>query len=120
MNQLSLPDVRFRESFLQAMEEFRAEGRAGDDSMVGADLEQYAAGWESERGFSAYVEDLLAAVLPEAAALGIDQALVTCDEDNLGSRAVIETNGGVLEDRRGRKRRYWVPTRPGDRRRPRA
>lgn len=176
MAELSLPHTRFRESFLAAMEEFRAEGRAGDDSMVGADLERYAPDWTSERGFAAYVEDLLAeartprvagfvcsttwwwtegasyvgricvrheltdtlrevgghigydvrrsrrregqatamlaAVLPEAAALGIDPALITCDDDNLGSRAVIEANGGVLEDQRGRKRRYWVPTRP--------
>jgi predicted acetyltransferase len=176
MAELSTPHPRFRESFLAAMAEFSAEGRAGDDSMVGSDLERYGAAWASERGFTAYVEDLiaeawtprqagfvcsttwwwtegascigricvrhelteslrevgghigydvrrsrrreghatamLAAVLPEAAALGIDPALVTCDDDNLGSRAVIEANGGVLEDQRGRKLRYWVPTRP--------
>ncbi len=46
--------------------------------------------------------------LPEAAALGIDPVLVTCDDDNLGSAAVIETNGGVLEDVRDGKRRYWI------------
>ena len=28
----------------------------------------------------------------------------------LGSAAVIEANGGVLEDVRGTKKRYWVPT----------
>ena len=38
------------------------------------------------------------------------QPLVTCDVDNVGSAAVIEANGGVLEDVRGTKRRYWVPT----------
>ena len=42
--------------------------------------------------------------------LGIDPALVTCDEDNTGSIRVIEAAGGVLEDVRGVKRRYWVPT----------
>lgn len=42
--------------------------------------------------------------------LGIDPALVTCDDDNLGSRKVIEANGGVLEDVRNHKLRYWVPT----------
>ena len=42
--------------------------------------------------------------------LGIDPALVTCDEDNIGSVRVIESAGGVLEDVRGIKRRYWVPT----------
>jgi len=52
----------------------------------------------------------LGLVLPVATARGIDPALVTCDEDNLGSRRVIEANGGVLEDVRNGKRRYWLPT----------
>jgi predicted acetyltransferase len=50
----------------------------------------------------------LRAALPEASALGIDDVLVTCDDDNIGSARVIEANGGVLEDVRGDKRRYWV------------
>lgn len=54
---------------------------------------------------------MLAAALPVAAGLGIDPALVTCDVDNTGSRKTIENNGGVLEDERGGKLRYWVPTR---------
>jgi predicted acetyltransferase len=53
---------------------------------------------------------MLAAALPVAGTLGIDPALITCDEDNDGSRKVIEANGGVLEDKRGIKLRYWVPT----------
>jgi predicted acetyltransferase len=53
---------------------------------------------------------MLRAVLPRAHELGIDRALVTCDHDNVGSRKTIEANGGVLEDRRGVKLRYWVPT----------
>jgi predicted acetyltransferase len=44
--------------------------------------------------------------------LGIDPALITCDVDNVGSRAVIERNGGVLEDERNGKLRFWSPTRP--------
>lgn len=52
---------------------------------------------------------MLAAALPVAASLGIDPVLVTCDEDNVGSRKVIEANHGVLEDKRGVKLRYWVP-----------
>jgi predicted acetyltransferase len=58
---------------------------------------------------------MLAAVLPVARSLGIESALVTCDEDNTGSRKVIEANGGVFEDSRSGKRRYWVPTRPAER-----
>ena len=61
--------------------------------------------------------EALRLVLPHAAGLGIDPALVTCDVDNVGSARVIEANGGVLEDVRGVKKRYWVPTtsrRPAD------
>ncbi len=46
--------------------------------------------------------------LPIARSLGIERVLVTCDEDNAGSRAVIERNGGVVEDSRAGKRRYWI------------
>lgn len=53
---------------------------------------------------------MLAAALPVARSLGIDRALLTCDADNLGSRKVIEANGGVLEDKSGDTVRYWVPT----------
>ena len=49
-------------------------------------------------------------MLPVAAARGIDQVLVTCDEDNVASRKVIEANGGVLEDVRGTKMRFWIAT----------
>lgn len=55
---------------------------------------------------------MLRAVLPAAHRIGVDPALVTCDETNLASRKVIEAAGGVLEDRRGVKLRYWVPTAP--------
>jgi predicted acetyltransferase len=53
---------------------------------------------------------MLARALPVAAALGIDEVLITCDEDNTGSRKVIESNGGRFDDQRGIKLRFWVPT----------
>jgi predicted acetyltransferase len=44
--------------------------------------------------------------------LGVTEVLVTCDEDNLGSIKVIESQGGVLENEvefEGTlKRRYWI------------
>ncbi|MEJ7707835.1 MAG: GNAT family N-acetyltransferase [Nocardioidaceae bacterium] len=55
---------------------------------------------------------MLGAALPCAHGLGIDPVLVTCDETNAASRRVIEVNGGVLEDQRGEKLRYWIPTAP--------
>lgn len=56
---------------------------------------------------------MLRAALPVAAGLGIDRALLTCDVDNIGSRKVIEANGGVLEDERNGMLRFWVPTGTG-------
>ena len=53
---------------------------------------------------------MLAAAIPVARSLGITRALLTSDEDNLASRKVIEANGGVVEDKRSGKVRYWVPT----------
>ena len=53
---------------------------------------------------------MLAAALPMAHSLGIDPVLITCDTDNTGSRKVIEVNGGVLEDERNGKLRFWAPT----------
>jgi predicted acetyltransferase len=52
----------------------------------------------------------LAGALPMARRLGIARVLLTCDEDNAGSRATIERNGGVFEDTRNGKRRYWINT----------
>jgi len=167
--------MRFQRSFLEAMEEFIEEGRAGTESMIGWDLDRFGQSWHTEQGFAAYVgatlaeavrprgpgyvcqtswwwtegeeyvgrislrheltprvreiaghvgydvrrsrrreghaTRMLAAVLPEAARLGIERVLVICDVDNLGSRAVIERNGGVLEDKHGERLRYWLPTR---------
>lgn len=69
----------------------------------------------SRRGRGAATSALLG-VLPLCHDLGIDPALVTCDIDNEPSRRTIERAGGVYEDSRQGKLRFWVPTRrsPGD------
>lgn len=51
---------------------------------------------------------MLREALGVARTLGIERALLTCDADNAGSRAVIERNGGALEDERAGKLRFWV------------
>lgn len=43
-----------------------------------------------------------------AARLGLERILVTTDEDNAGSQAVILRAGGRHEDTRGDKLRYWI------------
>ncbi len=42
--------------------------------------------------------------------LGLAELLITCDEHNIGSRRVIEANGGVLERIVGGQARYWLAT----------
>ena len=62
------------------------------------------------RGFAT---EILRQSLVIACAIGVDQVLVTCDDDNAGSVAVIERCGGrlesVIEISPGRPllRRYW-------------
>lgn len=51
---------------------------------------------------------MLAAVLPHARRMDIDAVLLTCDNDNVASRRVIEANGGVLEDEFEGALRYWI------------
>ena len=55
-----------------------------------------------------HATEMLRQALVIARGLGIERALVTCDVDNVGSKTVIERNGGVLEDEREGKLRYWI------------
>ena len=174
MPELVLPTTYVMPSFLEAMDEFVAEG--AKNSQTTAWIEHNAPGWHEPAAFETFVEAvradalletprpewhvpcttlwwvdgddylgriairhtlndflldvgghigydvrptrrreghataMLRGALPWALDLGIDPALVTCDQDNVGSVRVIEAAGGVLEDVRGIKRRYWVPT----------
>jgi predicted acetyltransferase len=174
MPELVLPTADVRESFLEAIDEFVAEGV--ERSQTAAWIDVYAPRWTAPEAFEAFVEAvradaqpdnprpdwhvpcttlwwvdgdaylgrlairhvlndflldvgghigydvrptrrreghataMLQAALPWAKDLGIDPALITCDVDNHGSIKVIEAAGGELEDVRGVKRRYWVPT----------
>lgn len=55
---------------------------------------------------------ILALGLKKAKKLGIRKALVTCDDNNIGSWKIIEANGGILQNKikyKGRLiRRYWI------------
>lgn len=63
-----------------------------------------------------YGTEMLRQALPICAELGLESVLVTCDQDNLGSRRIIESNGGVYEKTidnarlRSPKLRYWIQT----------
>ena len=178
MPRLEPPTVELHASFLEALDEFRAEGRLGpaDSTGLAHEARQGIPGLEDPDGFAAYVAglraralretprppgfvpdtvlwlrdgatfigrtsvrheltemlreigghigydvrpsyrrrghgtEMLRQALPIARRLGIDPALVTCDVDNIGSRRVIEANGGRLEDERLGKLRFWVQT----------
>ena len=59
-----------------------------------------------------YAKEMMRLALIECPSLGIANALVTCDDDNIGSSKVIEGHGGVLENKvlhEGKLlRRYWI------------
>ena len=61
-----------------------------------------------------YATEILRQALIVARSLGIDQVLITCDDDNIGSIRVIESCGGKLDSVRPAKpgtpalRRYWI------------
>ncbi len=61
-----------------------------------------------------YGKRILQLGLAKARLLGITRALVTCDDDNIGSAKIIEANGGILENtvllnhRAVATRRYWI------------
>ncbi|MFC3831945.1 MULTISPECIES: GNAT family N-acetyltransferase [Deinococcus] len=61
-----------------------------------------------------YATLALRLALERARALGLTRVLVTCDVDNVGSRRVIEVNGGELEGEfrvpnyEKEIRRYWI------------
>lgn len=176
MPQLVLPATAVHRSFVAAMKEFEAEGRAGDGSSIGKDIEEFGERWQEPDGFAAYVAatradereetvrhaghvacttlwyvdgdtylgrfairhrlndhlfeqgghigydvrasvrrrghatEMLGQGLAHVRRLGIDPVLITCDHWNTASRKVIEGGGGVLEDQRGDKLRYWLPT----------
>lgn len=64
------------------------------------------------KGFGA---KMLALALKECPRLGIAKVMITCDENNIGSRKIIEGNGGALEakdfDNGIPFLRYWVEIR---------
>jgi predicted acetyltransferase len=57
-----------------------------------------------------HATQMLAQALVACQQLGLRQVLVTCAVDNLGSRRVIEANGGVLDGIVEAQARYWLST----------
>jgi predicted acetyltransferase len=61
-----------------------------------------------------YGSKILELAIPEAKKLNLEKVLITCDETNIGSRKIIENNGGVLEnieeqeEGKPQKLRFWI------------
>jgi predicted acetyltransferase len=59
-----------------------------------------------------YGSKILEIVIPKAKEIGLEKALVTCDDINIASQKIIEKNKGVLRDTiqyEGKLvRRYWI------------
>jgi predicted acetyltransferase len=65
-----------------------------------------------------HASEMLRQAVVLARSHGVDQVLLTCDDDNLASAVVIARGGGVEDaafaDRRGLKRRFWIRPRPDE------
>ena len=63
---------------------------------------------------SGYGTAILRLGLEKARTRGLQRVLLTCDETNMGSRKIIEANGGqlenavVVEGQAALKLRYWI------------
>ena len=57
---------------------------------------------------------LLKLALEKAAMINLDKVLITCDDDNIASKRIIENNGGLFEseifkeEENKQMRRYWI------------
>jgi predicted acetyltransferase len=117
-----LPPGFVPETFLVAVVGDRIVGRVSIRhklneflARIGGHIGYMVVASERRRG---YATEILRQALPIAASVGVTRALLTCDDDNFGSRRTIERNGGVLEgivypgpgypELKLPKRRYWI------------
>ncbi len=167
---LVAPAERYKDNYLQAIQEFQVEGRHTDvnvkrlsrnfghflrylrsqedprkvrpgrvpatdlwlidgDEFIGRlslrhELSASLLHWGGHIGYEirpsqrrrGYGKVILRLGLAEARTRGLHRVLVTCDEDNIGSKKIIEHNGGQFEnavDVEGspvKKLRYWIDT----------
>ncbi|PWD52299.1 GNAT family N-acetyltransferase [Serinibacter arcticus] len=114
---VDLPPGRVRSDFLVAEVDGVLVGRVSVRHELNAYLLAvgghvgYAVAPEHRR--RGYASRMLQLSVERLGDLGVARVLVTCDDDNEGSAAVIERCGGVLEDVVSGddgvvKRRYWI------------
>lgn len=115
---IDIPERFVPATFLLAEVEGEVVGRTS----IRHRLNDMLASWGGHIGYGVrpafrrrgYATEILRQSLDVAREVGIERALVCCDDANAGSARVIERCGGVLEDVRGpgeghgRTRRYWI------------
>ena len=61
-----------------------------------------------------YTKEMLKSALSFCKEIGIERALITCDDDNIGSEKTIIANGGIYEstvyepDEKVYIKRFWI------------
>jgi predicted acetyltransferase len=121
---VDVPDGRVPATFLLAEVDGEVVGRTSIRHELNAYLAAVGGhiGYGVRPGFRrrGYATEILRQSLVYARGVGIERALVTCDDGNVGSATVIERCGGVFEgiepdpDGGTAKRRYWIDlTSPG-------
>lgn len=121
-----LPADRVPSDFLLAVLPGEPDGADSTEQIIGRasiryGLTDYLLKYDGHIGYAVapehrrrgYATEILRQSLALLAARGIDRALVTCDDDNVGSYRTIEACGGVLENTIDGpdgvlKRRYWI------------
>jgi predicted acetyltransferase len=111
-------DGKVRESVFWLIDDGEYIGRLSLRHTLTASLLQFGGhiGYEIRPSYRlrGYGKTILRLGLEEARAIGLNRALVTCDDTNIGSAKIIEANGGKLENsvlilgRDVPTRRYWV------------
>jgi predicted acetyltransferase len=109
---------RVPESFFWLVEGDEFIGRISIRHRLNASLRQVGGhiGYEirPSRRRQGYGTLMLKLALPEVKKIGLDRAMITCDADNIGSKKIIEANGGQFEKSitldydRTAKLHYWV------------
>jgi predicted acetyltransferase len=93
-------------------------GRVQGSVSIRHELNDYLLGYGGNIGYgirpSARRRGLASAALNHGVGflrdLGVQRVLVGCQDDNVGSRTVIENAGGVLDDVRDGLMRFWIDT----------
>jgi predicted acetyltransferase len=117
------PDAPRPRSYVPFTELWMVEGAGDQSEYLGRislrhELNELLLTWGGHIGYvvrpsarrRGHASAALQGILPLCRERGIDPVLVTCDVDNDPSRRTIEGAGGVYEDTREGKLRYWIPT----------